>query len=160
VCDRRQRRLIRLHPFSIIYSSGTTGAPKGIVQSHRMRWAHVRRAGASGYDATAITICSTPPYSNTTLVSFFPALAAGGAVVLMSKFDAAKFCAEWGETPVAFIVLKPGRRDSAESVRAWANERLGRMQRLAAIEIAANLPRSAIGKVLKRELRERWAGRV
>jgi hypothetical protein len=34
------------------------------------------------------------------------------------------------------------------------------MQRLAAIEIAANLPRSAIGKVLKRELRERFAARV
>jgi acyl-CoA synthetase (AMP-forming)/AMP-acid ligase II len=64
---------------------------------------------------------------------------------------------EWGETPVAFIVLKPGRSDSAESVRAWANERLGRMQRLAAIEIAVNLPRSAIGKVLKRELREKFA---
>ena len=78
-------------PFNIIYSSGTTGSPKGIVQPHRMRWAHVRRAIGSGYDTQAVTICSTPLYSNTTLVSFFPALAGGGTVVLMSKFDAAKF---------------------------------------------------------------------
>jgi acyl-CoA synthetase (AMP-forming)/AMP-acid ligase II len=31
-------------PFNIIYSSGTTGSAKGIVQPHRMRWSHVQRA--------------------------------------------------------------------------------------------------------------------
>lgn len=78
-------------PFNIIYSSGTTGAPKGIVQSHAMRSAHISRAGAFGYDAEAVTLISTPLYSNTTLVSFLPALAGGGAVVLMEKFDALRF---------------------------------------------------------------------
>jgi acyl-CoA synthetase (AMP-forming)/AMP-acid ligase II len=77
--------------FNIIYSSGTTGAPKGIVQPHRMRWAHVRRGrGDTGYGTDAVTLVSTPLYSNTTLVSFFPTLANGGSVVLMAKFDAAK----------------------------------------------------------------------
>ena len=75
-------------PFNIIYSSGTTGAPKGIVQPHRMRWMHVRRGV---YGAESITLASTPLYSNTTLVSVLPALAHGGTLVLMSKFDAGKF---------------------------------------------------------------------
>jgi long-chain acyl-CoA synthetase len=78
-------------PFNIIYSSGTTGAPKGIVQSHAMRWLHVNRGGGLGYGPGAVTMISTPLYSNTTLVSFFPTVALGGAAVLMKKFDAVKF---------------------------------------------------------------------
>jgi acyl-CoA synthetase (AMP-forming)/AMP-acid ligase II len=78
-------------PFNIIYSSGTTGMPKGIVQSHGMRWQHVRRANFFDYGPDAIAVISTPLYSNTTLVSFFPTLALGGTAVLMKKFDASKF---------------------------------------------------------------------
>jgi len=75
-------------PFNIIYSSGTTGTPKGIVQSHAMRWAHIRRGSATGYGPGSVTLIATPLYSNTTLVSVIPSLAWGGAVVLMKKFDA------------------------------------------------------------------------
>jgi long-chain acyl-CoA synthetase len=77
--------------FNIIYSSGTTGTPKGIVQPYKMRWAHVRRGGDNGYGPDCVTLVSTPLYSNTTLVSFFPALTLGGTVVLMAKFEALKF---------------------------------------------------------------------
>lgn len=78
-------------PFNIIYSSGTTGTPKGIVQPHAMRWAHIRRAAASGYGPDAVTLTATPLYSNTTLVSVIPSLAFGGAVVLMPKFDTRRY---------------------------------------------------------------------
>lgn len=76
--------------FNIIYSSGTTGTPKGIVHAHKMRWQHIRR-GAPAYGPTSVTLLSTPLYSNTTMASFLPALGTGGAVVLMSKFDAQSF---------------------------------------------------------------------
>jgi len=78
-------------PFNIIYSSGTTGAPKGIVQSHRMRFEYVMRAASVGYKEGSVALLATPLYSNTTLVAFFPAIAFGGTVVMMRKFGAAEY---------------------------------------------------------------------
>ena len=349
--------------FNLIYSSGTTGTPKGIVQPHSMRWVQWQRAGAYGYTPDAITLVSTPLYSNTTLVSLLPTLALGGCCLLMPTFNAlgflalaqehrvthamlvpvqyqrimalpefgqydlstfrAKFCTSsafsaalkadvlkrwpgtlieyygmtegggtcvleahlfpdklhtvgkpapghdmrvideqcnelpkgesgeivghsasmmngyhnrselssqaewfdasgkrfirtgdigrfdedgflilmdrrkdmiitggfnvypsdieavlrthpdvvdaavvgmpserWGETPVAFVIRRPGVTFSTEDLRAWANQKLGKTQRLAAVEFTEALPRNAIGKVLKRELRNRWTARA
>jgi acyl-CoA synthetase (AMP-forming)/AMP-acid ligase II len=64
---------------------------------------------------------------------------------------------QWGETPVACVVLAAdAAATEVESIREWANARLGKTQRLAAVRAVAELPRSAIGKVLKRELRQGW----
>ena len=349
--------------FNIIYSSGTTGTPKGIVQPHAMRWAHVARADNYGYGPASVTLLATSLCSNTTLVCFFPTIAKGGTVVLPTpKFDARtwlalaekervthtmlvpvqyqrimalpdfddfnlssfvmKFCTsapfhaalkadilerwpgglvefygmtegggtcileahnypdklhtvgkpgdghdmrvldedgrelppgsvgevvgrspasmmtayhnqpgktrdaewhdaqgnryirtgdvgcfdaqgfltlmdrrkdmvisggfniypsdleavlrqhpavadaavigvpsdEWGESPAAYVVAKAGAADAPESIRQWANAQLGKTPRLAGLRFISELPRSEIGKVLKRELRERWAG--
>src|SRR3990170_3884242 len=68
--------------------------------------------------------------------------------------------ARWGETPVAFVVLATGSAATAAQLLAWANGRLGRMQRLDAVELLDRLPRNAMGKVMKRELREAWRERA
>lgn len=75
-------------PFNIIYSSGTTGTPKGIVHSRQMRWRQYAVGENSGYGADGqATMLSTPLYSNTTLGVFLPTMAYGGTALLMRKFD-------------------------------------------------------------------------
>ena len=74
--------------FNLIYSSGTTGTPKGILHDHGLRSAQMNRIAINGYDENARTLLSTPLYSNTTIVAFLPTLAGGGAAHIMGKFDA------------------------------------------------------------------------
>ncbi len=82
-------------PFNIIYSSGTTGIPKGIVHSHQMRWRQFAATALSylGAGLEVRSLASTPLYSNTTMVAFLPVLLAGGCVRVMGKFD----CGRWLE---------------------------------------------------------------
>jgi len=63
---------------------------------------------------------------------------------------------QWGETPVAFVTLRAGAKVTEQELLQWVNQRLGKLQRISALRIEPSLPRSAIGKILKRELRDRW----
>ena len=95
--------------FNIIYSSGTTGTPKGIVHSHRMRWRQFAPTAASylvaGFPVRSLT--STPLYSNTTMVAFLPILLAGGTVTIMGRFDTARWLARAEETRPTVTMLVP-----------------------------------------------------
>ncbi|WP_119166747.1 class I adenylate-forming enzyme family protein [Algihabitans albus] len=77
--------------FDMIYSSGTTGTPKGILHDHRFRSRQVMRMANHGLNGDAICLMSTPLYSNTTLVAVLPVLAYGGTLVVMRKFETQGF---------------------------------------------------------------------
>jgi acyl-coenzyme A synthetase/AMP-(fatty) acid ligase len=49
--------------------------------------------------------------------------------------------------------VRAGATATAAELKDWANPRVGKTQRLADLRFIDELPRSAIGKVLKRELR-------
>jgi long-chain acyl-CoA synthetase len=97
--------------FNLIYSSGTTGTPKGIVQSNRMRWAHVRIVKAFGYGPDTVSLVSTPLYSNTSLVTLLPTVALGGTSVLMSRFDPGEFLRLVAHHRVTHAMLVPVQYD-------------------------------------------------
>ncbi|MBU2588911.1 MAG: acyl--CoA ligase, partial [Alphaproteobacteria bacterium] len=96
-------------PFNIIYSSGTTGIPKGIVHSHQMRWRQFATTALSFLEAgiAVRSLASTPLYSNTTMVAFLPVLLAGGCVRVMGKFDCAKWLAHAAADRTTITMLVP-----------------------------------------------------
>jgi len=57
-----------------------------------------------------------------------------------------------GETVKAWVVVKPGETLTGPEVQAWCRERLAPFKVPTAIEFRAQLPRSTVGKILKREL--------
>lgn len=59
----------------------------------------------------------------------------------------------WGEVPHAFIVVRAGSVLSAEDVNAFCRERLAKFKAPKYTTIIEELPRTASGKVVKRELR-------
>ena len=63
----------------------------------------------------------------------------------------------WGETPVAFVVAHAGAKATRDDLLQWTNARVGKFARLAAVAMIKSLPRSPIGKVLKRELRDQYS---
>ena len=63
----------------------------------------------------------------------------------------------WGESPVGFVSLREGENADLEDIMNWVNERVGAIQRLAAINVLARLPAGTMGKVLKRQLRADYA---
>lgn len=65
----------------------------------------------------------------------------------------------WGEAVKAIVVLRQGAAASAEEIIEFTRDKLGGYKRPRSVDFAEELPRNPSGKVLKRELRERyWAG--
>ncbi|MBS0291555.1 MAG: acyl--CoA ligase [Proteobacteria bacterium] len=139
--------------FNVIYSSGTTGVPKGIVQSWAMRWAHVRRAITNGYGPDAVSLCATPLYSNTTLVAALPTLALGGTLVLMRKFDAAQYLQLAQQHGATHTMLVPVQYQRLLACPAFDATNLSRLRH----KFCTSAP---FGATLKAEVLRRWPGRL
>lgn len=59
----------------------------------------------------------------------------------------------WGEVGKAFVVVKPGAQVTVEEIISHCRERLGRYKVPKYVVFVSQLPKSSVGKILKRELR-------
>ena len=58
-----------------------------------------------------------------------------------------------GEIPVAFVALREGQESTSDAIREFCREHLGRHEIPRKVRFVESLPRTASGKILKRELR-------
>jgi long-chain acyl-CoA synthetase len=138
-------------PFNIIYSSGTTGTPKGIVHSSDMR---LRQASRDTFmiGADSIMLLATPLYSNTTLLPLLATVFHGAHTVLMPKFDAE-----------AYLHLAEAVRATHTMLVPVQYQRIVAHPRFDATDLSAFVLKQCTGAPLpvevKRALITRWPGR-
>ena len=66
---------------------------------------------------------------------------------------------QWGESVKALVVLREGAHATEAEIIEYCRQRLASYKKPKSVEFLPSLPKNAYGKVLKRELRERyWAG--
>lgn len=65
---------------------------------------------------------------------------------------------KWGEAVKAIVQLKPGQKIAADQLIAMCKQELGSVKAPKSVEFWDELPRSAVGKVLKRDIRDKFWG--
>jgi len=63
---------------------------------------------------------------------------------------------EWGEEPRALVILKKGETATAEEIMKHCRAELASFKRPRSVIFVDSLPRNSMGKVIKRELREKY----
>ena len=58
-----------------------------------------------------------------------------------------------GEVPRAFVTLQHGETETAEALRGWLNQRVGKHERVDAVVIRTSMPRTMIGKLDRKALK-------
>jgi acyl-CoA synthetase (AMP-forming)/AMP-acid ligase II len=93
---------------NIIYSSGTTGTPKGIAHTHqgRLDWAYDLSI-ALRYHSGARVLLTIGLYSNISWAAMLCALLAGGTLVVHRRFDPLRFLESVSEHRITHTAMVP-----------------------------------------------------
>ena len=125
--------------FNIMYTSGTTGLPKGIALTHRIR-AHYATLLANAWrmNPESVVLHSGALVFNGAFVTLMPALLTGCAFVLLPQFDHIDFIATVERESVTHTMLVPSQIAAILDSPKFDPARLASLQVL--VSLGAPLP--------------------
>jgi acyl-CoA synthetase (AMP-forming)/AMP-acid ligase II len=143
--DPPRAPLDRDDPYNIMYSSGTTGLPKGIVHTHAIRALYgTTFAAAFRMRPESVVLHAGSLVFNGALVTFFPAFLLGARYILLRRFDAAGFVEAVAREGVTHVMLVPSQITAVLDTPACTREALRSLEMLC-----------SVGAPLHREHKER-----
>jgi acyl-CoA synthetase (AMP-forming)/AMP-acid ligase II len=178
----RSSRLSRPDPVApdevaaLLYTSGTTGRPKGVLLTHaNLWWNNTNLMHLFDVLADDVTLVASPLFHERgiSMLNGYglteTAVSGGDNVssvevenVLHSHPSVAEVAIiglpheRWGETVVAIAVPKPGHTLMLDELREFASQSLARYKVPTQLRVVRALPRNPAGKVLKFQLREEF----
>ena len=132
--------------FNIMYTSGTTGLPKGIMHSHRVRSMYALTLGAAWRMTPESVVLHTGAIVfNGAFVTLMPAFHLGATYVLHPQFDAAAMIATIAAEQVTHIMVVPAQIIALLDSPAFDPAKLASLQMI--LSLGAPLPQPRKGRL-------------
>jgi long-chain acyl-CoA synthetase len=116
-------------PFNIMYSSGTTGLPKGIIHTHAVRaWYGATFAASYRMTPESVTMHAGAIVFNGAFVDLMPTVYVGATYILLAQFDAETYIETVARERVTHVILVPAQIIALLDSPNFTEEKMGSLE--------------------------------